>query len=320
MTRTIPKRPLLEAIVAALDQDKPELSLEYTSGLDRAERSSLQSMDVLSDGRHHETIWVQTANGPAEAAVFTNPITQEIVLYHPENGPTLITSDAVRRSMINADRFAAWTMHVLFRMPATKKPITMMPECVWDLGTPRLGKKSGVKVLLARRLHDPSVREAIGRELGLMPASKHVIVLTTTTDIAPDLRIPRVTVIVPFAEVMIGQAAGIDVERLGRFVEQGSTGAFRTRKPVDCADDGSWLRIYDREYTFGGGKKAIIRMLFEAWESGDEWVPVSRLLKDYGPGSSLLDVFKDKRPDHKNKWREYMEIRGKRARLIVLAQ
>ena len=72
------------------------------------------------------------------------------------------------------------------------------------------------------------------------------------------------------------------------FVERGSTTTLGARKPVDCAPDGSWLRIHDREYKFRAGKKDIILMLFKTWECGDEWVPVSRLLEDYGVGNVIV--------------------------------
>lgn len=317
--RLLPARPLLETLIAVVDHDKPEFSPEFFAGLSSADRSCLQSTGMLSDGEPYESTWIDTADGFVEAAVFVEPTTSEITLYHPEDGPISIAPDAVRRRVVDGDRFASWVMRALLGMPTTRKPITMAPECIWDLGTPRLGKKAGVRVLLVRRLHDPMVREKLALEASLAPSTQRVIVLTTTPSVLPDLRIPRVTVIVPFRDVIMRdrKQAGIDLERLGMFVERGASTTLGTRKPVDCADDGSWLRIHDREYKFRAGKKAIIRMLFEAWECGDEWVPVSRLLKDYEAGTRLEDVFKDGRVDRKGEWREYIEIHERRARLIV---
>lgn len=312
-------RPLLETLIAVVDHDKPEFSPEFFAGLSLADRSCLQTAGILSDGEPYESMWVETADGYVEASVVVDPYTNEILLYHPEDGPISISSDAVRRRVVDGDRFASWVMHTLFGMPSTRKAIAMVPECVWDLGTPRLGKKTRVRVLLVRRLHDPNVRDKLAAELLLTASTQRVIVLTTTPTVSSDLRIPRVTVSVPFRDVIVrdGKQAGIDLDRLGMFVERGSSKTIVTRKLVDCSPDGSWLRIHGREYKFRAGKKDIILMLFEAWECGDEWVPVSRLLEKYDAGTRLEDVFKDSRADRKGEWREYIEIHERRARLIV---
>ena len=312
-------RPLLETLIAVVDHDKPEFSPEFFAGLSLADRSCLQTAGILSDGEPYESMWIETADGHVEASVVVDPYTNEITLYHPEDGPTAMSSDAVRRQVVDGDRFASWVMHALFKMPKTRKPIAIVPQCIWDLGTPRLGKKAGVHVILVRRLYDPTIREKLAAELLLTASTQGVIVLTTTPTVSSDLRIPRVTVIVPFRDVIVrdGKQAGIDLDRLGMFVERGSSKTLVTRRPVDCAPDGSWLRIHDREYKFRAGKKDIILELSEAWECGDEWVPVSRLLRGYEVGTRLEDVFKDGRAERKGEWREYIEIHERRARLIV---
>jgi hypothetical protein len=311
-------RPLLETLLAVFDHDTPEISPEFFSGLGPADRLSLQSTGILTDGKPHDSIWVETADGFAEAAVIVDPDTNEVLLYHPEAGPTPIPPDGVRRRLVDGDRFASWMLRALMGVSAMRKPIVMIPGCAWDLGTPRLRKKAGVRVLLARRLHDPAVREKFAAEMLLVPATQRVIVLTTSI-VAPDLHIPRATVVVSIRDVITqhGDKTGIDRERLGMFLDRGSARAPAARKPVTCADDGSWLRIHGREYKFSRGKKAVIRMLFEAWERGEEWVPLSDLLAGYEAGTRLQDVFKDAREHRKDEWREFIEPHDGRARLIV---
>lgn len=313
-------RPLLETLLAVFDHDTPEISPEFFSGLGPADRLSLQSTGILTDGKPHDSIWVQTSDGFAEAAVIVDPDTNEVFLYHPEEGPTPIPPDGVRRRLVDGDRFASWAMRALIGMSAIYKPVVIIPGCVWDLGKPRLGKRTGVRVLLVRRLHDPAVREKLAPEMLLFPANERVIVLTTSS-VPGDLHIPRATVVVPIRAVLSeqGDRIGIDRERLGMFLDRGSARAPAARKPVTCADDGSWLRIHDREYKFRRGKKAMIRMLFEAWERGEEWVPLSDLLKGYSAYTRFEDVFKDSRADRKDEWREFIEIHDGRARLIVPA-
>lgn len=309
---------LLGTLIAVVDQENPELGPEFISGLSSVDRLNLQATGILTEGKPHESVWIETAGGFAEAAVLVEPGTNEVILLHPEDGPTPIPPDAVRRSLVDGDRFASWVMCALMGLPATRKPVAMIPGCVWDLGMPRLGKKTAVRVLLVSRLHDPAVREKLAAEMSLVPTSQRVIVLTTS-NVCPDLHIPRARVIVCIRDVIMrsGDKSSLDLERLGMFLDRGSASAPVARQPLACASDGSWLRIHGREYQFRRGKKAVIRKLFDAWERGDEWVPVSDLLEDYEAGTRLEDVFKDKRADRKGEWRAYIEIHDRRARLIV---
>jgi len=320
LIRVIPQRHLLQTLIAIADQDNMEFSPEHFSGLNALERSCLQSMDLLIDGKPYDSIWVETANGSIEAPVYVESSTNEITLYHPEEGPMLISPDDVKRRKIDPARFSSWIMHALLRMPTTRKPQEVVPGYAWDLGTPRLGKRTGINVVLARRLTEQRIREQIGLELSLNEQNP-VVILTTTAKLSSDLRIPRARAIVPLLDVISRQdnEPGLDLARLGMFAERGSISALAERRPVECADDGSWLRIYDREYSFRGGKKAIIRILFDAWEGGDQWMPTSNLLRGYDSETRLEDIFKDRRPSHKDKWREYLEIKDRRARLIIRA-
>ena len=314
-------RPLLETLIAVVDHDKPEFSPEFFAGLSLADRSCLQTAGIHSDGEPYESIWVETADGYVEASVVVDPYTNEITLYHPEDGPISISSDALRRRVVDGDRFASWVMHALFKMPKTRKPIAIVPQCIWDLGTPRLGKNAGVRVILVRRLYDPTNREKLAAELLLASSNQRVVVVTTTANAPAGLIIPRVTAIVTFGDIIRRDVdqSGIDLERLGMFVERGSPNTLVAQKPVQCADDGSWLRIRDKEYRFRGGKKTVMRTLFEAWEDGSIWVPESNLMNagGYESGTTLTDAFKDGRPAYKDLWREYLQIKQQRARLIV---
>lgn len=312
-------RPLLETLLAAFDHDTSEIGPEFFSGLGPADRLNLQATGILTEGKPHDSIWVETADGFTEAAVNVDPSTNEVLLYHPEDGPVPIPSDRVRRRLVDGDRFASWVLRDLMGV-STRKPAVMIQSCAWDLGTPRLGKRAGVRVFLARRLHNPAVREKLAAEMLLVPANQRVIMLTTS-HVPPDLRIPRVTILVPFRDVIMrhGEMTGIDLERLGMFLDRGSGMAPAARKPVDCASDGSWLRIHCREYKFRRGKKAVIRMLFEAWERGGEWVSLTNLLEGYEAGTRLEDVFKDNRAERKGEWRKFIESHEGRARLIVPA-
>ncbi len=103
-------------------------------------------------------------------------------------------------------------------------------------------------------------------------------------------------------------------------IDSRPTAGERQVNPVDCSPDGSWLRVHERRYFFRGKKKRLIRLLYEAWARGDEWVGEEWILAEAEYDSGRLeDVFKDKRPEKRNVWREYIEMHDGRVRLKVPA-
>jgi hypothetical protein len=77
--------------------------------------------------------------------------------------------------------------------------------------------------------------------------------------------------------------------------------------PVDCSDDGSWIRVGDQEYQFSGLlQKMAIRRLYEAWESDTPRLNMQSLLEDIDSRSRhISQIFGNGNPH----WREIVAYR-----------
>jgi hypothetical protein len=72
--------------------------------------------------------------------------------------------------------------------------------------------------------------------------------------------------------------------------------------PVDCSDDGSWIRVGDQEYLFSGLlQKTAIRRLYEALQEGSPRLAMQTLLEEIESRSRhISQVFSGADP----KWRD----------------
>jgi hypothetical protein len=211
----------------------------------------------------------------------------------------------------------------LLGLPSTRKPIPLVDGHLWDLGAPRLGRRTGIPVLFARRLVASDVRASLYPELKLRLGTKPSLLLTSARWVPDDLTLPAVSRIVPVETVLTrgSHNAELDLDRLAAMSEPRSAEDTREVSPVDCSPDGSWLRIHERQYLFRGKKKRLIRLLYEARARGTEWVGEAWLLAEAEYDSDRIeDVFKDRRPEKRNAWKEYIETHDGQVRLKVPAR
>jgi hypothetical protein len=77
--------------------------------------------------------------------------------------------------------------------------------------------------------------------------------------------------------------------------------AITAAPPIDCSDDGSWIRVGDQEYLFSGLlQKTAIRRLFEALQEGSPRLAMQTLLEEIESRSRhISQVFSGADP----KWR-----------------
>jgi hypothetical protein len=191
---------------------------------------------------------------------------------------------------------------------------------LWNLGTPRLGRRTGIPVLFARRLASSDVRAALRPELELRLGNRPALLMTSSRWVPGDVLLPGISRIVPAARVMQRSKtlAELDTERLAAFADPRPALEARAGLPVECTEDGSWLRIRGQEYTFRGKKKRLIRLLYEACARGDPWVGVKWLLAEADYDTKRIeDVFKDKRADKRNHWKHLIEVNGGMCRLRI---
>ncbi|QLH37895.1 MAG: hypothetical protein HWD60_01320 [Defluviicoccus sp.] len=72
--------------------------------------------------------------------------------------------------------------------------------------------------------------------------------------------------------------------------------------PIDCSDDGSWIKVCDREYMFPGLlQKTAVRRLYDALQGGLPTLPMQSLLEEIESRSRhISQVFSGADP----KWRD----------------
>jgi hypothetical protein len=77
--------------------------------------------------------------------------------------------------------------------------------------------------------------------------------------------------------------------------------------PIDCSDDGSWIRVGGREYQFSGLlQKMVVRRLYEAWKSGTPRLNMQSLIEDIDSRSRhISQIFGNGNPY----WREIIAYR-----------
>ncbi len=91
------------------------------------------------------------------------------------------------------------------------------------------------------------------------------------------------------------------------YVASNGSGMIPAPPPVDCSDDGGWIKVHGREYQFCGLlQKMAIRRLYDAWESGMPRLNMQSLLEDIDSRSRhISQVFGNGNPH----WREIVAYR-----------
>lgn len=309
----------LRLLMSLADFADPNTSADMLAEQTGAEAKALVGTGLFSPGPRLEMVDVQLSCDSTIAMVETDFEGGGYCYLHPEDGYVLLPPERLRTWNLNLPRLAALLAHLL-GMPASFRPVPLVEGLLWDLGTPRLGRKS-IPVLFAARLGEIGVREQIRRELGLRRGTQPALVLASGWGIAVDMILPTVSRIVPVVDaldkqVSVGKAspAVLDLARLAALVDSRPLYAEAVGSPVQCGPDGAWIRIHDRQFTFRRKQAQIVRILYEAWDRGDEWLREETVLAEAEYDSRRLqDVFKDN--PH---WRDVIKVQGGRCRLRVM--
>lgn len=236
--------------------------------------------------------------------------------FHPECGFVTVPTDHLRTWKVDTAKLARFLCHLL-GLPASFKPVPLVDGLLWDLGTPRLGKRTGTGVLFARCLSRDEDRRAVRAELDLRRGSKKTLLLTTNPYLPGDLHLPGVSRIVPIKDVMDRNAAmaRIDIPRLAILVSAPFDSLHHAEGPVQCGKDGTWLLVNEKRYAFRGKQAAIIRILYEAWERGEVWIGEQEVLEDErveSDSKKIKEAFSGK-----DGWRDVVEVKQGQCRLKV---
>lgn len=203
--------------------------------------------------------------------------------------------------VVDADELAALAvdyglalakMLVAFERAGPSRPIPLIPDLVWDVGTIKLtGAKSPVPVWFARRLSDPGVWGNLDALFERRPPDEVRVVLTSTSGERIPITANRRNVVVSVADVVgsPGKLA-ISPQALGARVFPGQV---QHRFPIDHSEDCGIVWHRGETLTFGGDKqRRFLQILFAAYWSKSQVLRLAAVLEEVGYGRKVNTLTK----------------------------
>ena len=208
------------------------------------------------DGEDREIVW---DNGSKRHRYFS-----------PASGWVDVPADHFKSYRVDFNALLALVRRWL-GMSAHTCPASLVPELFWDLGETWIGRRR-IAVLFLRR---SGLAETLSRARSALlryPRRGSSLILTDRrpSEHGPDL--PGDPILVSLLDLFppdMDVLGGIDADSLTAFIGAAPKPR-REWRPVECSEDGGYLRIYDRRFRFSGvTHKRIIRLLYEAWKRGE---------------------------------------------------
>ena len=128
-----------------------------------AEGDRLVAAGLFLPGPNRTMIDVELSNGDGCARIEDDLATGGFRYLHPEDGYISLAPSRLRTWRLDLSRLAMLVARLL-GMPASFRPTPLVDGLLWDLGTPRLGRKN-IPVLFGVRLGEADVRAQVRGEL-----------------------------------------------------------------------------------------------------------------------------------------------------------
>lgn len=197
--------------------------------------------------------------------------------------------------------------HLLDRLDLSTRasPTVLLPDLLWEIGEVRLpsrGKR--VPLWIGRRLADPKVWSRFAETVRARPAPGLRIVLSlTSADRLPAL-IHQGHSIIAVRDI-VDHASGLVVnpQLLAARVASGAPSADAF---ITMGADGASVTVRGTRYAFSGSKqRALIRQLYEAWQSGSPECLTAEVLEnaEYSNSVNTLNKAFSGRTD----WRDFIK-------------
>jgi len=175
-------------------------------------------------------------------------------------------------------------------MSSREAPEELVRGLIWEVGDVRLpGRGKRVSVWIARRLADLSVWSEFTTAAQARPAPglRVVINLTAGRLMEPTYRGHE---IIPLKDVISGDGLAVDPGLLAARI---SSGAPTADAPIVVTADGASVNVRGKPYPFTGTKqRAIIRHLYQAWQSGEPECLTAAVLETAECGASVNTLAK----------------------------
>ena len=203
-------------------------------------------------------------------------------------GWVTMSDEQLRSYTVDFSRLAAQIRHWV-DIPVRAEPMELLPGHCWDLGDIWIRRRK-VALLFLRRAVQPETLTRLREALIRFPRRKSCLILMDAAPSRHGPELPGAPLLVPLLDLFSTselQIKRIDPELLAEVA--GVSAAVKTDwSPVYCSEDGGHLRIHDRNFYFEGFiHKQIIRLLYDAWESGSPRLRTAAILEEVEAGKSV---------------------------------
>ncbi|MEI8396806.1 MAG: hypothetical protein WCF85_18890 [Rhodospirillaceae bacterium] len=277
------------------------------------ETPALTAAGLLVPGPNLDSVKAWPGDDEYRPILETDEVNRTVTCFHPDVGFVTVSDECLRTWRLDPDKLVE-LIGCQLGLPASFRPTALASGLLWSLGTPRLGRNN-VPVLFARTLGNEATRLRIRSELELLAGNKLSVLLTPAHRVQADLTLPMVSKVVPIAEVLdrTSDIARLDTERLAAIAGLSRLITARPELPVECEENGHWIRISGNSYNFRDKQAKVIRLLYEAWVSGQDWSREQEVLEMADSISTQIRRLFKGRAD----WQRIIEVQGGYCRLRV---
>jgi hypothetical protein len=197
--------------------------------------------------------------------------------------------------------------HLLERLDLSTRalPTVLLPDLLWEIGEVRLpGRGKRVPLWIGRRLADPKVWSRFAETVRARPAPGLRIVLSLTPADRLPAQIHQGHSIIAVRDI-VDHASGLVVnpQLLAARVASGAPSADAF---ITMGADGASVTVRGTRYAFSGSKqRALIRQLYEAWQSGSPECLTAEVLENAEYSDSVNTI--NKAFSGRTDWRDFIK-------------
>lgn len=226
--------------------------------------------------------------------------------FHPDRGFLDVDPLQLGTFRVDTDRLPGIVVNLL-GMPASTKPMMLVPDHLWDLGQDYLTTKK-FPIYLARRLGRPDIHDRIAEALGPRRARGPSLLLTTGV-ISRHIALLIEYRAIAIADGLIPNSHGVQLDKAilrGVLLDSGTPA---DNGPLTHSINFDVVTVHGKEYPFRGlNQREIVRQLVEAFQAGQPRCLTAGVLEGAGCGNTVNTLAKafGRRTD----WRDFIAEDG----------
>lgn len=268
-------------------------------------RAMIDAGYLIPDG-NRKTVLVTVGESEVDVPVVRDGVTGQLRCFHPDRGFLEVDPLRLGTFRLDTDRLPEIAVNLL-GMPASSKPMTLVPDHLWDLGQDYLTTKK-FPIYLVRRLGRPDVQDRIGEALGPRRARGPSLLLTTGA-IPRHLALPPEYRAIAIADGLFLNGHGVQLDKA---ILRGALlggGVPADHGPLTHSADFDVVTVHGKDYRFRGQKQRdVARQLVEAFLAGQPRCLTAKVLEgaEYSDSVNTLAKAFSGRKD----WRDFIAEEG----------